>query len=814
MKLLLQRESILMATRTRSSTDHWLLGQGKATLPPSQLPSGEDVLREMLWKTESDESDIESSIACQSTKGTFELKCNESGCLLKDDPTMKCTVRKILEIYKRAAIPTAREDKIKERCLKLYKNWKQLKGERNVKTSSAIKKRDKFLEDLKPAFMAYNAKAEDIINADPQRSEENKREDIVFLLDQKSKREAKIDTTADKIYTSKVVMDKKKQERKRQRENDEEKRQEKEKKARAERLSSVNLDELVTVMENNNNEDNAMDLEFVLSNSPEAPKKKKRTKKKCGQTVHIPHNIFELCVPEGTRNKMTNGQQISYLSGLLNILGCDLDNFTMSHGSASRITKKVKKKVGQQIREKFKEDAKKKKARLVIHYDGKLVHELARNKVKRKKRDRLAVVARSPDIHEQLLGIPELPTGSGLNQTAAIRSLTEPIEELIIGTSQDTCSTNTGVKQGVIVRLSKHLNVLLLRLDCRRHIVELWIKHYAEVVSGRATTCTGDTLFSRFRDGFDGIRGTIDYEILVTYDWPDDDESFLSQKASEALSLVKKFLAENTFVRGDYRDLCEAVYVFLSGEKIINGKPFRFGLPHKVSHARFMQRGLNYIPMRMLGNQADYMKLSERELMEVDVMSTFVALFYTPWFLQSSLTAEAGMLDIQAIGDMRKLRDQLEEQHNNDKEDMNTKIQLEAAKKCLGNMYEHTVYLTEANIVLGLAGNKMSVENKRLVADQIFSLLADPETDTETFPYRPEEKFDITSVWPEEELEPDLRRFVGPKSLLLFHHLRMMDPESMGWLALPPEEWDTDPNYDEFRSIVNSMEVVNDCAER
>ena len=180
-----------MATRTRSSTDHWLLGQGKAILPPSQLPSGEDILREILWKTESDDNDIESSIACQLTKGTFELKCHENnGCQLKDDPTMKCTVRKILEIYKRAAIPNAREDRIRERCLKLYKNWKQLKRERNVKTSSAVKKRDKFLEDLKPAFMAYHAQAEDLINADPQRSEENKREDIVFLLDQKSGRRA------------------------------------------------------------------------------------------------------------------------------------------------------------------------------------------------------------------------------------------------------------------------------------------------------------------------------------------------------------------------------------------------------------------------------------------------------------------------------------------------------------------------------------------------------------------------------------------------------------------------------------------------
>ena len=48
----------------------------------------------------------------------------------------------------------------------------------------------------------------------------------------------------------------------------------------------------------------------------------------------------------------------------------------------------------------------------------------------------------------------------------------------------------------------------------------------------------------------------------------------------------------------------------------------------------------------------------------------------------------------------------------------------------------------------------------------------------------------------------------------MFHHLRMMDPESMGWLALEPEEWEMDPNYEEYQSFINSMECVNDAAER
>ena len=769
-----------MATRTRSSTEHWLLGQGKATLPPSQLPSGEDILREILWKTESDDN-IERSIACQITKGTFELKCSEDkdgcGCQLKADPAMKCTVRKILEIYERGAIPTARPDKIKDRCLKLYKNWKQLKAERNVKTLSAIKKREKFVEDLKPAFMAYNAQAEDIINSDPLRSTETKREDIEFLRDQKSKREAKI-STADNVYTNKVVVDKQKQERKRKRVSDVERRNEQEKRARVERMSTVHLDlELITVAGSSSNNNNNLDEEYVPPSSPdpETPKEQRKKKKKCGQTVHIPPNILELCVPEGTRSKLTNGQQVSYLSGLLNVLGCDLENFNMSHSSADRYSKKVKGKLAQKIRDNFQKSVKEKRARIVIHYDGKLVQELDMKKVKRKKKDRLAIIARSPDLPdggEQLLGIPELQSGSGLN-------------------------------------------VPLLRLDCRRHTVELRVKHYAEIISGRATTASGDVFFSRYRDSFDSIREDIDYNKLVTFDWPAEDDSFLSKKASEALKMVEKFLVDDTFVRGDYRDLCEAVYVFLSGEKTIKGKQYKIPKPHKVSHARFMQRGLNYIPLKMLGDQADYMRLSEREQLEVDVMSTFIALFYTPWFLQSSLTAEAAALDMIAIQDMRELMEITLKEFNEDKENMEKELKYTAAKKCLENMYSHADYLTEANVVFGLAGEKMTEDMKKEVAEEIFNLISDPDTDTENFIYTNEhdERFDVTSVWPEGQ-QPDLRKFVGRNSLLAFFHLCMLDPHSMEWLVLPPAEWEMNPQYEEFQAFIKSLDCVNDCAER
>ena len=37
---------------------------------------------------------------------------------------------------------------------------------------------------------------------------------------------------------------------------------------------------------------------------------------------------------------------------------------------------------------------------------------------------------------------------------------------------------------------------------------------------------------------------------------------------------------------------------------------------------------------------------------------------------------------------------------------------------------------------------------------------------------------------------------------------------SVDWLALPSTEWDTSPDYIEFRNFVRTVKVTNDCAER
>ena len=73
----------------------------------------------------------------------------------------------------------------------------------------------------------------------------------------------------------------------------------------------------------------------------------------------------------------------------------------------------------------------------------------------------------------------------------------------------------------------------------------------------------------------------------------------------------------------------------------------------------------------------------------------------------------------------------------------------------------------------------------------------------------PEGKLGLPT-FPQLSDKTELRDLVTSESWELFDILKL----SADWLALPPAEWDTDPDYIEFRKFVRSVKVTNDCAER
>ena len=106
--------------------------------------------------------------------------------------------------------------------------------------------------------------------------------------------------------------------------------------------------------------------------------------------------------------------------------------------------------------------------------------------------------------------------------------------------------------------------------------------------------------------------------------------------------------------------------------------------------------------------------------------------------------------------------------------------------------------------------------DKKAIATTIWDQLQKAGGKVDKFPFHPDylKKLDISFLWPEDELWPDLSKFVGHYSLVLFFHLGMADSNSLSWLKKEPQEWHKEVEFCVFQDFVNKIDVTNDCAER
>ena len=95
--------------------------------------------------------------------------------------------------------------------------------------------------------------------------------------------------------------------------------------------------------------------------------------------------------------------------------GGNIDDFILSRASGYRTREKVASIVTEKDKIEFRNICEDKSKKLILHFDGKLCDELDPMKVDKDKRDRVAMLVRSPDLdqREQMLGIPEMLSGSG-----------------------------------------------------------------------------------------------------------------------------------------------------------------------------------------------------------------------------------------------------------------------------------------------------------------------------------------------------------------------------------------------------------------
>ena len=147
--------------------------------------------------------------------------------------------------------------------------------------------------------------------------------------------------------------------------------------------------------------------------------------------------------------------------------------------------------------------------------------------------------------------------------------------------------------------------------------------------------------------------------------------------------------------------MVELMIIYLGS--VVDG--FTFHKLKKISPARFLQRGIMYIIMRLLCDH--YEIFSKEEDTEIKRMSEFSALYYGIWFLTCPLTASAPYNDLNAIKEMRDLKD----------------LRQVEADACLDSWERHLDYLSPALVIFSLANSDVSASEKKALPDALLAVL-------------------------------------------------------------------------------------------
>ena len=504
--------------------------------------------------------------------------------------------------------------------------------------------------------------------------------------------------------------------------------------------------------------------------------------------IEVPKNIVQILAPTASRYDISSTALSSILLQTVSAGGGDISSLPLSRRQVERSAKASITESSTSIKERFVIMVK--GMFLICHFDGKQLAEFT-NGLKSKK-ERLSVLVSSPSLDKaQILGAVPLDGQTGDDIFMGVLSLLEEfgILDRIFGMSFDTTASNTGPDQGACARLENHMKKALLWLACRRHVLELHIKHVAsavaEKISGRLSTGPTNTLFKRLQVSWPKLLPLIDMADLDKFDWKGVAGTGLEDQAEKSLQILTQFLKDKTFAREDYRELCELCVLFLGGA-VPN---FKFQYPGAYHNARYMAQSIYMLKFSLLLSKITWMLDVERR--EVKIMAEFIAIFYAVWWLQGYLGVNAPMNDLNAMHQMRMYK-----QYNN-----------LVSETCTASWKRHTWYLTEELVVLCLADASCPFINEVAAA-----LLQQKVMDSFP-PGKPKLPVIPESFWPEDGCLPSLASFVGPRSHLIFSLLEFSSSD-MDWLKFDSSDWEKFSGYLKFSEFVKNMAVVNDAGER
>ncbi|XP_050526437.1 uncharacterized protein LOC126897076 [Daktulosphaira vitifoliae] len=493
------------------------------------------------------------------------------------------------------------------------------------------------------------------------------------------------------------------------------------------------------------------------------------SKNKRGRKEHLTSRLSATL----DRCKISDRDAVHLLTACLNALSLDPSIYVLNRSSIKRSREHYRQKIAENISSKFHEQN---LNFVVIHWDSKMLPDLTG----KKKVDRLPIIATALNF-EQLLGVPYIPSGKGLEVSSAVYdalvkwSLLEKVQAFTF----DTTASNTGRLNGACFLLEQRLGREILFLACRHHIYELVLQGVFSDTKLCPSTGPEILLFKRFQQEWETIDKTkFSTSISDTYV-----HNILKDEADEIILYAKSKITEY-LPRDDYQEFLELVIIFLGGVPQ-RGNAFRKPGPYHL--ARWMAKAIYCLKIFLFKNQ---FKLDSREETSLKDICCFIVKCYVQAWFSSPKAIEAPFNDILFLRKLESYKLQ------------NKKIADVALKKITNHLW----YLNPECITFSLFDNRIDYNTKRKMAEKILSYNDDDDEETNL-----NKKLTLTPDDVPNFLQKDLPTdLITSKSIEMFKRFKIQTI----FLSIDPAYWNYQEDFKTGREIIKSLKIVNDTAER
>lgn len=474
--------------------------------------------------------------------------------------------------------------------------------------------------------------------------------------------------------------------------------------------------------------------------------------------------------------KISQRDAVHLLTAVLDSLGLNASDYIINRFSIHQQRSLIREETSQNVMKKFLEN----EIPLTIHWDTKLLTSITEQN-----EDRLAIVATAPGL-EQIINMPAIPSGSGLEISSAIYDALE--ENSILTRTEafvfDTTSSNTGRFKGACTLLEKAIGRDILFFGCRHHILEIVLAAVFSEANVEVSTSPDIAIFKKFKKHWPQIQQSN----FVTGVSHSRIFQIIGDDSTEILNFAYKKLDES-FPRCDYKEFLELIVIFLGGTP---PKGIHFSKPGAVHYARWMAKAIYCLKIIIFRNQ--FPEMTDSEINGLIEVAGFIVKCYSQFWFDSHKANMAAFNDLTFLKKIDNYKI------------INQKISEKAISKLLNHLY----YLNEECVGFALFDDRISYETKaKLVAKMSIGgpLNEDEQEDIPKKLYLRKEDF---KNFISRDLSSILEDRFSVNTIKVFKRFNI----PTDFLEEDPRFWEKNERFKKGQEIVSRLSVVNDCAER